>query len=128
MQNSASTYGVPLHRLGMGLSLLCLAHCLALPWFLASLPALTLAMLPEAVHDNDWLHAVLIAPVLLVSGPMLLRDHPGRLRTIVVVMAFAALIGALFIGSETSEQALSVTGAALLMAAHWGRLRERHRH
>jgi hypothetical protein len=34
------------HRFGIGLSALCLAHCLAAPWLLASLPLVTLATLP----------------------------------------------------------------------------------
>jgi hypothetical protein len=118
----------PWHRVGMDLSLLCLIHCLALPWLLASLPAVALAALPEALRDNEWLHAALIAPVMLVSGPVLLRGRPGPLRTALVLGAFAALIGALFLENEASEQALTVTGAALLMAAHWERLRQEHRH
>ncbi|MCR9180567.1 MAG: MerC domain-containing protein [Erythrobacteraceae bacterium] len=118
----------PWHRFGMGLSALCLLHCLALPWLLASLPAAMLAALPEAVRDHEWFHAALIAPVLLVSGTVLLRAAPGRLRTTLVLAAFAALIGALFAASEAGEQALTVIGAALLMAAHWQRLRQRHRH
>ena len=118
----------PWHRLGMGLSVLCLVHCLALPWLLASLPAVALAALPEALRDNEWLHAALIVPVLLVSGPVLLRGRLGLLRSALVASAFAALIGALFLESEAGEQALTVAGAALLMAAHWERLRRGHRH
>ncbi|HSJ79381.1 MAG TPA: MerC domain-containing protein [Erythrobacter sp.] len=118
----------PWHCVGMGLSALCLVHCLALPWLLASLPVLMLATLPDAVRDNEWLHAVLILPVLLVSGPVLLRDQPGTWQIGLVLTAFAALIGGLFVGSETGEQALTVTGAALLLAAHWARLRRGHRH
>lgn len=116
------------HRFGMGLSALCLVHCLALPWLLASLPVLLPAAIPEAFRDNEWLHAALILPVLLVSGPVLLRDNPGAWKTGLVLTAFAALIGGLFVGSETGEQALTVTGAALLLAAHWARLRRGHRH
>ncbi len=120
---------VPWHRFGMGLSVLCLLHCLALPWLLASIPAVALAALPEVLRDNEWLHVVLIAPVLLVSGPVLLRGGPGGLlRTALVFSAFAALIGALFLDNEASEQVLTVAGAALLMAAHWQRLRQGHRH
>jgi hypothetical protein len=112
----------------MGLSALCLVHCLALPWLLASLPAMALAALPEALRDNEWLHVALIAPVLLVSGPVLLRGRPGLLRSALVLTAFAALTGALFLESEIGEQTLTVAGAALLMAAHWERLRQTHPH
>lgn len=116
------------HGLGMGLSALCLVHCLALPWLLASLPIMLLAAVPEAFHDNEWLHAALILPVLFVSGPVLLRDKPGVWQTGLVLTAFAALIGGLFVGNETGEQTLTVSGASLLLAAHWARLRRGHRH
>lgn len=116
------------HRFGMGLSVLCLVHCLALPWLLASLPAVALAALPEGLRANEWLHFALIGPVLLVSGPVLLRGRPGLLRTALVASAFAALIGAQFVESEAGEQALTVAGAALLMAAHWERLKRSHQH
>lgn len=118
----------PWHRFGMGLSALCLVHCLALPWLLASLPVVILAALPEMLRENAWLHAALILPVLLVSGPVLLRASPGRWQTGLVLAAFAALIGGLFVGNEAGEQALTVIGAALLLAAHGARLRRVHRH
>jgi len=116
------------HRFGLGLSVLCLVHCVALPWLLASLPAVVLAALPEGLRDSQWLHAALIAPVLMVSGPVLLRDRPGLLRTALVLSAFAALIGGLLLESAIGEQMLTVAGAALLMAAHWERLRQAHPH
>lgn len=128
IQPSAIHAEAPWHRFGMGLSVLCLVHCLALPWLLASLPAVALAALPEALRDNEWLHAALIAPVLLVSGPVLLGGQPGLLRSALVLGALAAMIGALFLDNEASEQVLTVAGAALLMAAHWQRLRQGHRH
>jgi hypothetical protein len=120
--------GAAWHRFGMGLSVLCLLHCIALPWLLASLPVVMLAALPEALRANEWLHAALIAPVLLVSGPALLRGQQGRGHRMLVLAAFGALIGGLFSASEAAEQALTVTGAGLLLAAHWLRLRQSHPH
>lgn len=116
------------HRFGMGLSALCLVHCLALPWLLASLPVVMLAALPEAFRDTEWLHIALILPVLLVSGPALLRGKPGQWQSGLVLAAFAALIGGLFAEHEAGEQALTVFGAALLMAAHWVKLHRAHQH
>lgn len=108
--------------------MLCLLHCIALPWLLASLPVVMLAALPQALQDNEWLHAALIGPVLLVSGPVLLRGRPGIPRTVLVVVAFGALVGALLVESEVGEQALTLTGAILLLVAHWERLRRAHPH
>lgn len=130
MSGSAAnaSHEAPWHRFGMGLSVLCLLHCLALPWLLASLPIAVLAILPEGLRENDWVHAALIAPVLLVSGPVLLRGRTGTAQNLLVIAAFAALIGGLFIASETGEVALTVAGTLLLLAAHWRRLRKAHPH
>ena len=118
----------PWHCLGMGLSVLCLLHCLALPWLLAGLPFTVLAALPESLRDKEWVHAALIAPVLLVSGPVLLGGRPGVAQSLLVIAAFVALIGALFVVGEGVEEALTVVGTLLLLAAHWRRLRKAHRH
>jgi MerC mercury resistance protein len=112
----------------VGLSVLCLLHCLALPWLLASLPIAVLAALPEGLRENAWVHAALIAPVLLVSGPVLLRLRPGTGQTLLVITAFAALVGGLFVASEGVEEVLTVAGTLLLLAAHWRRLRMTHPH
>ena len=127
--SAASANGeVPWHRLGMGLSILCLLHCLAMPWLVASLPIAILGALPEGLRENAWVHAALIAPVLLVSGPVLLRGRPGVMPTTVVLAAFAALVGGLFVMDETAERVLTVTGSVLIMVAHAARLGSRHPH
>jgi hypothetical protein len=59
---------------------------------------------------------------------VLLRGKPGHWQSGLVLAAFAALIGALFTASEVAEQTLTVTGAALLLAAHRARLRRGHQH
>lgn len=120
--------GAPWHRFGMGLSALCLVHCLALPWLLASLPVVMPAALPEGLRDTEWLHTALILPVLLVSGPALLRGKPVQWQSGLVLGAFAALIGGLFVGNEAGEQGLTVIGAVLLMAAHGVKLYRAHKH
>lgn len=112
-----------LHRLGMGLSGLCLAHCLLLPFLLAAAPLALIAWLPRGLAESEWFHAALIAPVVLVSGPALLRG--GGWRVAALVLSVSALIGALFVASETLEVALTVAGATALLAAHWITLRHR---
>ncbi|QCI80343.1 MerC domain-containing protein [Hankyongella ginsenosidimutans] len=116
-----------MHRLGMGLSALCLIHCIALPWLLASLPVVVLATLPEAVRHNEWLHAALILPVVLVSGPVLLRAKPGKARVLLVLVALALLFVGLFVEVEALEQIITITGAMLLLLGHWAAMRN-HRH
>jgi hypothetical protein len=116
-----------LHRLGMGMSMLCLVHCIALPWLLASLPLMILAALPDVLRDNEWLHAALIAPVALVSGPVLLRGKPDLIRIALVGAALALLSGALFVTAEAGEQAMTIAGAALLLVGHWQAMRSRRK-
>jgi hypothetical protein len=115
-----------LHRAGMALSGLCLVHCLLLPLAAAAAPVMLLAALPAGWLESEWFHAALIAPVVLVSGPVLWRS--GGARAGVLVAAVAALVAALFAPSEALETALTVAGAVSLLAAHWLTLRERKAH
>ena len=116
-----------MHRIGIGLSTLCLIHCIALPWLLVSLPVVMLAALPEALHHNEWLHAALILPVILVSGPVLLRGKPAPRRLLMVAVAFALLVGGLLVEEGALEQMMTVAGAMLLLLGHWAAIRA-HRH
>lgn len=110
-----------LHRAGMALSGLCLVHCLLLPLALAAVPLSLGAFLPTKWVESEWLHASLIAPVVLVSGTALLR---GGARSLVVLAAsLGALVAALFVVSEALETTLTVAGAGALLAAHWFSLR-----
>ncbi len=115
-----------LHRAGMALSGLCLVHCLLLPLLVAAAPMMLLAAVPSGWLESEWLHAALIAPVVLVSGPVLWRS--GGVRAGVLVAAIAALIAALFVASERLETGLTVAGALSLLAAHWATLRGRKAH
>jgi hypothetical protein len=114
-----------MHRLGMALSGLCLAHCLLLPILLAATPLALLTWLPNGLAgglaDSEWFHAALIAPVVLVSGPALMRG--GGFRMGVLILSVAALVAALFVASEALEIGLTVAGALSLLAAHWLTLR-----
>lgn len=119
-----ATLGEPLaHRVGMALSALCLAHCLMLPLAMAAAPVVLLAGVPAGWLEAEWLHAALIVPVVLVSGPVLWRS--GGVRAGVLVAAVAALIGALFVADERLETGLTIVGALSLLAAHWITLRQR---
>lgn len=110
----------------MVLSALCLVHCLMLPLVLAAAPVVVLATIPAGWLEAEWLHAALIAPVVLVSGPVLWRS--GGVRAGVLVAAVAALIGALFVASDRLETGLTIAGALTLLAAHGFTLRQRKVH
>jgi len=109
------------HRLGMALSGLCLVHCLLLPVLAASMPLVVLAFVPADWLETEWLHAALIAPIVMVSGPVLWRG--GGMRLGVLLAALAALVTGLFVVSEALETALTVAGAGTLLIAHWSGMR-----
>lgn len=109
-----------MHRAGIALSALCLAHCLLVPLALAAVPLSLFAWLPADWIGSEWFHAALLVPVVMVSGPALFRG--GQIAAL--VGGLAALTGALFIGDERAEIALTVAGALTLLGAHWLTLRQ----
>jgi hypothetical protein len=66
----------------------------------------------------------MIAPVVLVSGPVLLRGKPGPGRNALVAFAFALLFSGLFVEGEILEQVMTVAGATLLLLGHWAAMRD----
>lgn len=110
-------------RIGIALSGLCLVHCLALPVLVALLPVLASSAMGD-LAEAEWFHAAMLVPVVLVSGSVLGR-RVKRVRWLapLLVVAFGAMVGALFAREEWHEQALTVIGASLLILAHWLNLR-----
>ena len=109
-------------------SLLCLAHCLALPLLIAALPALsTVLAVPESFHLWVLAFAVPASGAALVSG----RVHHGMdwpLATGAIGLA-ALAIGAILLGTSPAETPVTVAGSLLLAAAHVGNWRlRRSRH
>ncbi|MBI4293339.1 MAG: MerC domain-containing protein [Betaproteobacteria bacterium] len=112
-------------RLGIALSLICLAHCLLLPVALVALPLFAVQWLQEGtVHV---LMALMLAPVAALALVPGLKLH----RSWGVAGAMAAGLGlistAAFAGEGTVAHewtiALTVAGGALLVAAHFVNLR-----
>lgn len=112
----------------MGLSGLCVVHCLLLPFLVAALPFLGI------FSQNDIVHKVLVLIAAPLSALALLRSKSWRKAEVIVPMvagllflAAAAFVPAL----EAFEAALSVIGAVLVASAHvinYGGLRTFHRH
>ncbi len=111
----------------MGLSGLCVVHCLALPLLALSLPLLGTWAEAEWVH---WLFVGLAAPVSLIA-----LSRPSR-HGLPLALLFLAMLGVagLFAGvlgwpSEADETRVTVAGSLLLATAHllnWRRTRHRH--
>lgn len=110
----------------MGLSVLCLLHCLGTP-------VLVILLLPLAAHlsDSHWIHRTL---VIMAAPATLWVVYATRkpLFTVTALSGLGLLLAAAFVGRlETHELRLTMAGSLLLGAAHlWHRtisIRERHR-
>jgi hypothetical protein len=126
VKSSISLYTAIGDRFGIALSCLCLVHCLAVPITLALLPAVIQAPMLGILHKSEWLHAALLVPILLISGPVLLSG--ARQKSTIGYLAIAgigALCAAVFIHEEMTEQIITICGAVLLVSAHIANLRYR---
>jgi hypothetical protein len=117
--------------LGIGLSLTCLIHCLALPLLILFAPALgTWIAMPE------WVHAAILM-LALPAATLAMKDGWRRHRRVMPLALAAAGVGLLAAGlaahegwaaltdPETSDRLLTSIGALTLVLAHllnwrWG--------
>ncbi len=111
----------------MGLSGLCVVHCLLLPFLVAALPFL------GVFSQNDMVHQVLILIAAPLSALALYRSGGWRKREVLapMLLGLALLAAAAFISRfEDFEAVLSVVGALLVAGSHVlnyrGRLFHRH--
>lgn len=121
----------PRHRAGdavaIGLSGLCLAHCLALPLIAGFLPLLGVWAEAEWVH---WLFVAMAGPVSIST---LTRTHRSGLPVGLLFLAMLG-VGALIAGvlgwpTEADETRITVAGSLMLSTAHllnWRRTGRRH--
>jgi hypothetical protein len=114
---------VPVYRqrnifetIAMGLSLGCLAHCLALPLILASLPAWSAWFdVPEAFHQWVLLAAAPLGLWMLIDG---YRLHRGVRQMLLGVTGLVLMASALMFEESPIETAATAAGAATLAIAH----------
>lgn len=110
----------------IGLSGLCLAHCLALPLLSAALPALS------AWTEAEWLHLAFAGAALPISVTALYSAHRGRpLHSGVVFLATSGLaalaLGAVAPLEERAATVVTIAGSVLLTVAHLWNWRRSHR-
>lgn len=111
----------------IGLSGLCLAHCLLLPLAAALLPAL------GAWADIEWVHALFVLIAAPLSGLALLAGpKSGARRAPLLGLAAGGLVllglGAFLADGEATETGLTVAGSLGLAAAHIWNWRRRSLH
>lgn len=114
MNTNASTS--TLDASAIGLSGLCLIHCLALPVFTAVLP------IAGTLAEAEWIHKLLVLLALPVSGLVVwtsLKTEQNILLIGCITAGLALLLGAVFIEVlHDVETLLTVAGASLLASAH----------
>jgi hypothetical protein len=110
----------------VGLSGLCLAHCLALPVAAAFLPVL------GAWAEAEWVHLTFLAAAVPISIAALVRSGGWRAPSVLgLALAGIGLLtsGALLATTERAEVAMTVAGGLALATAHglnWRRAGHRH--
>lgn len=114
-------------RLGIGLSALCMVHCLGLPLLIVLLPVWSLGW---ALHA--WIHPVLAAlliPITLVALYHARRvRHVGRISVLLSVgllLVLAAWLGHDVLG-RGGEAVVTLLGSGLLVSGHWQHWRVQH--
>lgn len=99
----------------LGLSGLCLAHCLALPLLATALP------LFGAWAEAEWVHTLFVLVAAPLTAAALIRPGHGLKPSGVLIAAGAAgllLLAFGALGPATLERAATVSGSLLLAGAH----------
>jgi len=106
----------------VGLSGLCLAHCLALPLAAAALPAL------GVMSEAAWVHLAFLA-VAAPASALALRGGAPRAMVVLVAMGLTLLAaGSVEWGGHRLAEALTVAGSLALVSGHvwnWRRRAQR---
>lgn len=106
-----------LDGMAIGASALCLVHCLALPFMLLALPALSAVLgANETVHVLILLFALPTSAYALVSG---LHDHHQILPLVAGSLGLALLAFGLWFGDRPPIGVIiTVVGSSLLASGH----------
>lgn len=115
-------------KAAMGLSLLCVMHCILTPILLVSLPALT----GSAILESEVIHLTLlfaVVPVSLFSLWIGYRSHQ-RLKIVTIgIIGLVVLVAAALLEHEISSKLLAAIatsiGAGLVAYSHFLNLRQR---
>ncbi|WP_103029871.1 MerC domain-containing protein [Salinibacter altiplanensis] len=105
-------------RLGIGLSGLCVVHCLLTPVVMSLLP-----LWPTLQAVNAWVHPSLLALLLpVIVGAMRRARRTGRVATAALLgSGFLVLVGAWWghaLWGPIGERLITIAGSALLIGGH----------
>lgn len=108
-------------KLAIGLSLLCTAHCLALPLLLVLLPSMTALQLDNEVF-HFWM-VVVVLPTSVYALTLGCKQHKRYQLLILGCIGLGLLILALVLGEErigeVGEKTLTVLGTGCVAVGHW---------
>ena len=107
--------GGRIDRLAIGLSGLCLAHCLATSIVVALLASVSGFFLSPLVHEVGLAIAILLAAIALGHGA---RTHGLRGPLLIGFVGLSVMATALFIGHGWQEAPLTMVGVAILAVGH----------
>lgn len=104
-----------LDRIAIGLSGLCLAHCLVTSIIVALLASVGEFFLAPVVHEAGLAIAIIMAAVALGHGA---RSHGMRLPLLIGFLGLAVMSCALLVGHGWLEAPLTMTGVIILAVGH----------
>ena len=104
-----------LDRLAIGLSGLCLVHCIASAVLVTMLASAGGLLLHPAVHEIGLLLAILLGLIGLGRGVM---QHGFMLPAAIAGLGLGVMAGALVVGHEGGELLYSVIGVLILALGH----------
>lgn len=109
----------PMDGIGIALSGVCLVHCLIVPIAMTLLPVISQMSALAWLHDNAWFHLAMLLPILLISGPVLMRgaQHNARIGYI-GGGGLGLLCAAVFMSSAAMEQMVTTIGTIAMITAH----------
>ncbi|MGP1352138.1 MAG: MerC domain-containing protein [Parasphingopyxis sp.] len=127
IMGSVMTVAKTIDSTAIGLSGLCLAHCLLLPMGAAFLP------LFASLADIEWVHRAFVLLALPISGVAIfsaLGTAGGPLFAMIAGLGLALLLSAAFVHAlHDIETPITVAGAVMLASAHgWRWFRRAHPH
>ena len=100
----------------VGLSTLCVLHCIALPLFVSLMPVLALAA------ESELVHRLLVVAAVPVSLRVIWKTRPVHGNGLFVASALVGLVllllAAFLEAAALYEEPITVTGGALLGSAH----------
>ncbi|MEM8799136.1 MAG: MerC domain-containing protein [Pseudomonadota bacterium] len=107
-----------LDAIGIGLSGLCIVHCLLMPLVVVALPALA-----GSTVEGVWGHALLLAiaiPVSVTAFVSGLRSHGGVRPSIIGGLGLLLMTSALLPWwTEAGERAITIIGVVVLASGHF---------